>query len=410
MPAMAKVTMSGMIVLDTYYVKDSKESVANQNVINSTRQGVNNPYDSRGNTYFDLYQPLNRIGMKYESDDKNIGGYIEIRGGGADTGSTFSWYYAWIDWHFTKDTYLRVGRQTQAFAVQAPDIGVGATIVPSLLFGFGNIHGGSSRDAVRLYTKFNDMVRLELQALDPDSENAAITGVATELTLPRVPVAQGGPGGNAQESSVIPRFDVSLPIHIANFVFEPSATWLRQQYDQVAAGSDDNFDIWGVCLFADANFGPLLFRGEITYGQNLADGNYVGASPGAVGTPGPIGRARTYVDAAGNTKVADTDILSWWAELGYRFGPATLYGVVGMQNLKNDLNPAIARANDGANDFDVTRWAYGMRLAIDVAKGFKVIPEVVYYDSDDSAEIGGSAATVDFGSETMAGVRFQLSF
>jgi len=378
-PAMARIDMGGMVTIDAYYYDASKEAVAG-----GVREGTTTTADSLGRTFIDPYQPLNRIWMRYKSDDGNIGGYIQIRGGGANRASGLDWYYAWIDWHFNPNFFLRIGRQTQTFAILAPPIGVGASIAPSLLFGFGNVHGGSSRDAIRAYIKFNDMARMEINMIDPDND----------------------PG----QENVIPRFDISLPLKIANFDIEPSASWLRQEFASVPTGSDDSYDIWGVALDLQAGFGPLLFKGEFTYGQNLGSGNYVGTNPGGASLVpyNGSGAVQTYT-TGGNTLIEDTDVLAFWAAIGVKFGPSTLWGVFGYENHQNDGNPNVPLASD-SKQYDITRMAYGMRLDVTAAKGFHVIPEICYYDNDGGADIGGSAASMDLGNELMAGVRFQLSF
>jgi hypothetical protein len=397
MPAAAKIDMGGMVTFDAYYYDLGGEAVAG-----GVRQNAVNAVDDLGRTYMDLYQPLNRMWMRYKSDDGNIGGYVQIRGGGANAAAGLAWYYGWIDWHFNPNFYLRIGRQTQAFAILSPPIGVGATIAPSLLFGFGNVHGGTSRDSIRAYIKFNDNVRMELQAMNPENNNEP--GIA-------IPQPANIGGGNAPEENSIPRFDIAVPINIANFKIEPSFSWLTQEFDQVAAGNDDDFDIWGLALNVQAGFGPILFRGEVTYGENLGSGNYVGTNPGAASNVpfAGSGAAVDYTDTNGFRKIEDTEILAWWAALGVKFGPSTLWGVVGMQNTENDGDPALALVNDAA-EHDLTRWAYGIRLDVKAAKGFKVIPEIAYYDNDDDADVGGAAGSVDYGDELMIGVRFQLSF
>ena len=84
------------------------------------------PLDSLNVTQMNLPLPLNRLNAKYTSDDGMIGGFIEVRGGGTNRGDTgVVWNYGWIDWRFNPNVYLRVGRQTQAFA-----IGVGRRYPP----------------------------------------------------------------------------------------------------------------------------------------------------------------------------------------------------------------------------------------------------------------------------------------
>lgn len=389
-PAMAKVQMNGMITVDTYYLYSSEQFTSG-----GVAPGTLPTASSRGITEFNLSLPLNRLGIKYTSDDGMIGGRVEIRGGGARAGSVMVWNYAYIDWRFNPNVYLRVGRQTQAFAIMAPSTTIGwASAGGAKIIGinFGNVHGGSARDSIRLYWKFNDMVRMEIQAMDPDSDP---TG-ASALTLNQ-PAILGG--GTATEENAIPRFDLSLPITVGNFVIEPSFSWSNQSFTDVEAGDDDDFDIWGLALGVKAGFGPVILGGEFTYGRNLGGANYVGAA-----NWGPTAYDADFDGDA--DRVEDTDGYAWWFHLGVKLGPATIFGIVGNNSTDNDGNPNVA--NDGL-EWDIDTWMYGISVPIKVAKGFTIRPEFMYYDYDDSAEVGGVQG-VDRGDQWLLGVQWQLVF
>lgn len=120
---------------------------------------------------------------------------------------------------------------------------------------------------IKALVKFTDQVRLEFQLLDPDNDCPGTNGCAPEHVIPREAV--NGPGGNSPEENTIPRIDVSVNIKVANFVIEPAVTWLRQEFDQVAAGNDDSFDIFGLAVGAKAGFGPLTLSNAVHYGENL---------------------------------------------------------------------------------------------------------------------------------------------
>jgi hypothetical protein len=393
MPAMAKTTMGGMITLQTYYQDDSGERQSG-GVVPGQAQ-----VDDFSRTYFALPNPYNRFWVRYTSDDGVANGYIQLRWGDENRGDNFNFNYGWIDWHFNPSFYLRIGRQTQAFAITSPNHQLGSATHGSVLSRHGNIHGASSRDGVRAYIKFNDMVRMEIQALNPDNDDTHLNG----NQVPR-DASTGLAAANAVVENTIPRFDIAVPIKVANFKLEPSFTWLREEYDQVASGSDDDYDIWGLALGITAGFGPVEFKGEVTYGENLGSGTYVGAGD----APLRVGRPMGYIDTAGNTKIEDTEIFAWWAQLGIKFGPATLYGTVGNLNAENDGAPG-TRDN---RETDVSRWAYGVSLPIKVAKGFIISPQIWFLDYDDDATWGPTSTTqsVDYGDTLTIGVHWQLSF
>jgi hypothetical protein len=389
--------MGGMITFDMYY-----QNINDANASGGVAPGAVAGSDSLNVTQMNLPLPLNRLNAKYTSDDGMIGGFIEVRGGTnrGDTGVV--WNYGWIDWRFNPNVYLRIGRQTQSFAIMAPKQAVGWNSRGGrrlILNEFGNIHGGSSRDSIRLYWKFNDMIRLELQAMDPDSDPAGISAANGVVTGPGV--AAVAPA--ATEDMAIPRFDIALPISVGNWVIEPSGTWLQTRYANIPGGSDDDYQIYGLAVGIKGGIGPVIIGGEFTYGQNLGAANHAGSinwQPSA------------YIDGNGFLRVEDTTGYAWWFHLGFKLGPATIYGIVGNNNTDNDGDPAVPSITAGGADgleWDVDRWAYGVSVPISVAKGFTIQPEFMYYDYDSSAKRAGIDG-VDMGSQWILGVQWMLRF
>ena len=85
-----------------------------------------------------------------------------------------------------------------------------------------------------------------------------------------------------------------------------------------------------------------------------------------------------------------------------------------MRTARTTAVRTLARSVDAA-EFDITRMAYGLQFPIYIAKNFKVVPQIWYFDYDDSAEVGGTAAAprtadTDLGSEMMIGLFWQLTF
>jgi hypothetical protein len=411
-PALAEVKVEGMITSDFYYYEQSAERVAGGVLNNATTA-----QDDWSTTRINMPQPLNRITVRYTGEDKVVNGYIQIRAGGSRANpssaaamnagtaseSAFSWEYAWIDWHINPSFYMRFGRQDQTFGgAYAPGQSLGQVDGHIIGLGFGNITA-QSRDAVRAFIKFNQNVRMEIELLDPNTE----TPGNSEFALP----AQPGVAA-ARESNVLPRFDISLPMQWGNFRIEPGFTYLKQEWDQVAAGSDDSYDVWGLTLGGRAGFGPFSVMGEITYGDNLGlVSTHFGGGNG--GIRGSVGGPATYV-TGGNTKIADGETLAWWIQLGFDFGPFAINGIFGMNSGENDGDPAIAR---DAAEVDITQMMYGLAFPIKVTKTFTIAPSIFFYDYDDSATIGGALGTAaqtgtdtDRGDEMIIGVQFQLVF
>jgi hypothetical protein len=384
-PAMAKVTMGGMITNDTFYLDQSGES---------TQRGVNKAVGTQDNGFsgFRTTMPRahNRLNAHYKSDDGNVTGVIELRAGNATPkDSTFEWYYGWLDYKLNDMIHFRIGRQPETFSIMVPSAAGMGHPLTTLLVGHGNIHA-SNGDMLKTYIKFNDMIRMEFAIQDPDTDsNEIIAGFPAT------------PGGVVREENDIPRLDLAVPITIANFTIEPSATYLEQSYDQVAPGDEDSITIWGLALGVRAGFGPVTLSGEINYGQNFANGNYTGAGHAGYAAAAPA-IALAWVNDAGSRQISDSDYLGWWLQADFNFGPATLKMAYGQENIQNDVGPL---AND---DIDVTRRGYAVALPIKVAKGFTIMPNVIYFDEDDSAQIG--PLNVDFGDVLLVGVQFNLKF
>ncbi|MBW1799465.1 MAG: porin [Deltaproteobacteria bacterium] len=352
MPAMAKVTVGGLVTIGYAYNDTDGEK------IDGGRSAGQVPVSNgEERTTFSLIRPLTQITVKYASDDNNVRGFTQIRGsdnGQSDTaaGELFVWNYAWIDWQITPNFYLRFGRQTQAAMIMGPGFITGSDATMTW-FGFGNAHGASSKDGVRAYIKFNDMIRMEIAAYNPDDMNA-----------------EAGLTGN--EESVLPRFDIAIPIDIAGWHFEPSALWQTQGW----------------------------------IGENL--GNGAGPSVGTpFSDPNTVRSAMAYVETGtGLNRMSDAELWGFWVEAGIKFGPARLMLVYGLQDMENDVNPTTA-----ADDHDWKAQMYGVYMPISVAKGFEIRPEVLIADFDNSAlDGGGIGITSDYGDMLQVGVMFKLAF
>jgi len=393
-PAMAEVKMGGMVTMDYSYWSKSKELV-----LGGLPKNATTVQDDYSTVEFAMPQPFNRLHATYKSDDGKIGGYIEIRTGGQKSNGNsalgengFTWEYAWIDWNITKDFSIRAGRQPQVFSVMTPQQFIGHGMYYSHIVGagFGNFHSGTSRDGISMRWVINPMFIFQAALFNPDSDRAA-----GEVALPGIP----GLGHNAWEANYWPRVDLELAVKLANWTFYPSFTYLKQEWDQVGAGSDDSFDIWAFALGWRASYGPFSFAGEVNYGKNYAAGGYVG------GVAGPS----TWFDGNSNSwKIEDGTEWAWFVQLGWNFGPWSIQGIIGMDDYENDGSPV---SRDAA-EYSGTRWMYGLMFPIKVAKNFEIAPQIWYYDYDGSAVNGARSTTadVDNGDEINVGVRFNLTF
>jgi len=423
-PAFAEVKVEGMIQTDAYWYNMSKEmaqvnasAAANRSPGNTTTQrgfikdGRTYTAEDWNTTRINMPQPTNRISVRYTGEDKVVNGFIQIRAGGSranalaeggplnygvSSESALSWEYAQIDWHVNPNLFFRFGRQDATFAnAYAAWQGLGQTDLHIIGLNYGNVTA-QTRDAIRAFIKFNDNVRMEIQLLDPNTEGATAGLVGTEFTLR---TSRTG-GAAALEANVMPRFDISLPIKVANFTIEPGFTYLKQEYDQVLAGDDDGYTIWGLTLGASAAWGPFSLMGEFTYGENLGpNSSHWGANPGS-----PV----LWTNSAGNILIESGESTCWFIQAQFDFGPFAIQGIYGMGQYKNDGSPT---ARD-ASEYDITMRMYGLNFPIKVTKTFTITPSIYYYDNDDGAFIGSisTAANIDRGSEMIIGAAFNLVF
>jgi len=432
LPAVAKVKVGGMITQDVFYFDQNADRVRSQ-----TRFGgggvpaypnpAYNPESKFTVVDFRLPQALNRLNVAYSNDDNTIRGFIEVRGGSgfnSDTlrdgrifppfayqagnvlrdgnpGNALVWNYAWIDWVLSPKDFIRFGRQTQAFSIRAPNQFMGQNRGHIVGINFGNMNGGTSRDGVRWYHRFTDQVRFELAIYDPDNDGAeAIGGFSPQII--------GGSIATVIEENVLPRIDITMPLFFGNLSIWPSLTYTKQKYDQVAPGKEDTVDIWGISVAGEYVWGPVSFNGELTFGENLGNGNYVGAANAVAAGYNPA----TGAPGWNRMFINDAKVLAWWFDLGWKIGPATIHGIVGNSSVKREDDIRTANPVTGAamgTNIDQSMWMYGVSIPISIAKGFTIRPEIMGYDYDTDATVSNTTE-VDFGKEFCIGVQFQLVF
>jgi hypothetical protein len=387
---MAKISFGGWIQQNIYYWDQSSEQSAGGVVQNAV-----NTDNGREAIQFNGPAGGNRFYVRYHSDDGKIFGMIQMRQGGPDNskGAT-TWESAYIDYTFNDMFHVRIGKESQSYNVPpAVPFSLGDCQMAHLfMFGYGyNNPGGSSTDGVKGFIKFNDNIRMEILLHDPIIDNAAtepISGWASPTSSTGAPT----------EETVLPFIDIALPMNFGSFKFEPSFTWRQSEYDQVTPGDEDTIDRWGINLWGSYGMGPITIRAAISYSENLQQGG----APSHSGVGAPVG----YADAGGFMKIADGESTAGWIILGYNFGPATLNIGYGHSEDENEVNPAT-----NADDMERDRNFYGVALEIPVAGGLTIMPEVSYWEDDDSGLDGANnPLTRDYGNQVFVGVQFTLRF
>jgi hypothetical protein len=321
--------------------------------------------------------------------------YIEFGIGGA-TGTTaliLRHAYGW--WDISPSFRLMAGHSTTPFSPLTPSQTMGFNSGTLNIIGLNHGEFYSGRyPQVRMEWKYpNDLGRLNIALVDPNG--------GADPTLPVKASANPGVVTNTvNASTVIPRIDIGSPLYFGAFRVYPSIYWQSKSYDDVAPGSDDSVDSLGWSLAANWGAGIFTVAAEINGGKNW------GNSRGAFGTGNLVtaGSAATYVDAAGNTKIEDADNLGGWIDFGFKLGQSTLHLILGQMKAENKVSPTTP--ND---DWDVTQTMYGISWPIDLAKGYRLRPELMFYDQGDDNKTG-SATKTDNGNYTMFGVQFQITF
>ncbi len=390
MPAMAKVTVGGRATLEWSYNSIDEELASGGVAAGSTT--TSNGFDEMN---FVVPFTLNRLNAAYASDDGAIKGFIELRGGGLGqtvppTGSLNAYFvYAWIQWQVTPTHDITFGRQTSNFARGIPNQWVGTHVTTILGVGFGNVNHTTERTGIKGYWKISDMFGLVWGLYDNKVwfPNAGAVGA---------PSSSAAPGSLASLENTLPRVDLALPIRFPWGKIEPSFTWSKFEYDQAGPG-DDGYDIYGLALEFDGSFGMFSVGAEFTWGKNLGGGSYRGAE----------GARPVFYFANGAWSVEDADVLAWYIDAGFKFGPNKINVMYGQIDYENEGNPAVAFPTDSL-EYEYTQTFYGISWAIGVAKGFTIRPELMFYDYDDGARIGGS--NVNRGKEWLLGLQFMLVF
>jgi hypothetical protein len=388
MPAMADVKIGGSINAQAYWAKHDKEREAG-----GVAAGGTTTRDDRTEFHLDSYRPNNYIWIRYTSKDKTYGGYYRLRMGNtnnpgrvaANMTTNPDLYYNEIWWKPNPDLKLTAGRQRMtAIGGLAPSLGnLGHNEAGTIVnIGWGNLHA-SDRMAFSIKQKINDWASLEFFIVDPHDDQSA------PLTLTRPD------GGVAEEEVKMPRFDLALPLKFGNIKTQPRVSYVERTFDAVAPNSEDSYEQWAAGLDLEINFGPLQFRGEYTFGENLGGTNYSGGRL----------RAYSYVDAAGVTRIADTEQDQWFVQLAYKFSKKTkMLAVYSQSNTENDVNPT-ALGDERLEE----RTAYGAALHYKLFPNLTIAPEITFWDYGDANKLG-AATTTNQGSQTIYGVSFRLRY
>ncbi len=388
MPAMAKVKIGGIVFTDFYYIDRDKQ--------NAPVYGVGNGTSSFANTAIQL-PSITRLYARWTNED-NVGMYIEfgvgqtssgIEGKNSD-GVTLRHAYGW--WDVNPMFQIMAGKTTTPFSPLNPSqlIGTRSGSLNIIGVGYGDFYAGRFAQ-VRGTFKFGKTARLAIALVDPNGALAA---------------GDLHPATSGVSNTKIPRIDVGLPLTFGPVGVYPSFCYQYKSYDGAEYQGnpiDNSVTSYIGSIGAKAGFGPFGIALEGQWGKNWANmRGLAGVSPSVAwnvssGERNPISAATVGAD---NT-IKDAETYGVWIDLSYKFGPVTPHVIYGQQKSKSYWM--------GTNDkVEAKTTMIGFSVPIDLAKGFRIRPECMWYD-DGSGKRDGAASS-DFGKYSIYGVQFQITF
>jgi len=381
MPAMAKVKIGGIVFTDFYYLDRDKAN-------SQAKKLGGDPY-----TATTIQIPnITRLYGRWTNED-NVGMYIEFgigQGGGAvedsksdnDVSVVVRHVYGW--WDVNPQFQIMAGHTTTPFSPLNPSqlLGFRSGSANVIGAGYGEFYSGRFAQ-IRGTFKFGKVARLAVALVDQNGGGSFGPWYGVRNT-------------DYQTNSKIPRIDVGVPIYAGPVHIYPSFFYQYRTVDRLTVlnnGVDNSLNSWGGSLGAKAGFGPFGISLEGQYGKNWGNTRgFIGASPSA-------GLAAASINTITN-KINDAETYGFWVDLSYKFGPITPHVMYGQQKTKNENN--LGRENEALTQM------VGFSVPIDLAKGFRLRPEIMWYDDGDTKTDG--SASVNNGKYAIYGVQFQITF
>ncbi|MDZ7698336.1 MAG: porin [Deltaproteobacteria bacterium] len=385
-PAMADVKIGGIVFTDFYYLDRDKE--------NAAFRGLGDGSTSYNVTGIQVPN-ITRLYARWTNED-NVGLYIEFGvgqdGGNLDgsssNGAGLRHAYGW--WDVNPMFQIMAGKSTTPFSPLNPSqlLGTRSGSVNIIGVGYGDYYAGRFAQ-VRGTFKFGKAARLEIALVDP---NGTMAG-GTFNTYNAWPV---GPWFDySANNTVIPRIDIGVPIYLGPIHLYPGFLWQDRKVDKPVGLDggpvDDSVTTWIGSIGVKMGFGPFGFAGEFNYGENW------GNTRGLAGvTPASL---LAFASLKSDNNIEDAETYSFWVDFSYKLGPVTPHFIYGQMKTKNKFDTL---------DMEAKTQMIGFSVPIDLAKGFRVRPEVMWYDDGDLDVSGHGSA--DFGKYAIYGVQFQITF
>ena len=388
MPAMAKVKIGGIIFTDFYYLDRDKTNAARGNYSGPlTATTIQLPNITR---LYGRWTNEDNVGMYIEFGVGQNAGAVRFQTDQGDGSVSIRHAYGW--WDVNPVFQIMAGHSTTPFSPLNPSQLLGTRSGSANIIGIGYGEYYSGRFAqIRGTFKFGKVARLAIALSDP---HGGAGGPWDLYTDPNTGVQEP----TLHTNSKIPLITVGVPIYAGPVSIYPSVLYQHRTVDNAMPnGINNDLDTIVGSLGAKAGFGPFGVAAELNYGQNWLN------SRGLVGS-GAYGNSAVGLAAAGrntvNNTINNSDSYGWWVDLSYKFGPITPHAMVGSMHSKRD--------NAVGTEQTATTYMYGVSVPIDLAKGFRIRPELMWYDNGKLET--DNAPNVDNGKYMILGVQFQITF
>lgn len=427
--ALAAVDIGGYIAFDLYYYQQDKEGFAfvppgseadrttpGSGGLAGFPEGYTSDEADRESLYFDLNHS-SHIRFRWTSEN-GVGIFMSpyMHGDPSQSGDAGNKYgfkvgianaVGW--WDITGKLRLIAGKggYETIFSDYSPGTTMGYDGIGKVLgYGYGNI-GSSFQNGVRFTYKFTNNFQAKLGLLESrltSNELPAPIPYLTYVPYHPYPLLPAQPGTVVDNNTILPKIEIALPVSFkigsALLNISPSGMYLKQTFDNVAAGADDSITSYGLSLGASVKVKAFQLKTEINYGQNLYNAGRIG-----VATTYPFKSEYApsigYIQAAradATGKIQDSELIAGWVEVNYQIGkfkPALYYG---RAEVSRDLPNA---------DNEATTQFYGFNCSIQLINHFYLVPEAMVYDNGDGKLMG---TNYDFGKELVVGTQLKWLF
>ena len=387
-PAMAKVKIGGIIFTDFYYLdRDSDNAVATT--------GYNDPYQVTT-----IQVPnITRLYGRWTNED-NVGMFIELGIGqnsgavDANTSNGVSLRHAYGWWDVTPSFQILAGKSTTPFSPLNPSqlLGTRSGSLNIIGVGYGNFYSGRFAQ-VRGTFKFGKVGRVALALVDPNGTQRYHATYNNYFPYDRFGIPY-------QTNTKLPRFDLAVPLYFGPVSIYPGFLYQYRTVDTNQATYDNSISTYIGSLGVKAGFGGFSISAEGNYGSNMAN------TRGLIGTSGPSYLASAQLNPDSG-KINNATTYAYWIDASYKFGPVTPHVMFGQEKSSNDVYVGDVGLG-GQYKAESTSSMWGFSVPIDLAKGFRIRPELMWYD-DGELQISGTDE-LKLGKYAIYGVQFQITF